>query len=152
MSDKHKQGTTAPSSPTTPSAPESDEVKALRAQLAEKEAALAASNAKIAAGNINHAAKSVATAKREHLKASTVRQGTPGEDEVHLFMIPENGEPFYRKGKLYPAGSIVRLPVDEEPSQHWLPVKESPAEGTLVVKNPDPSKADTAKRASDKDL
>ncbi len=64
-------------------------------------------------------------AKRAEMKEATLKEGE-GENEVALFFIPENGEPFVdtRRGVVVQPGNVVRLPIDHDPSIHWEAVAE----------------------------
>lgn len=71
---------------------------------------------------------------RAELKATTTKR-----DGQALYFIPEGGERFYRKGVLYPTGSVVALPLDEDPSISWLPVDKTtptPAPAPVLVPVP----------------
>lgn len=117
-----------------------NEVEKLKLALAEKEAVIAKMKTAAEQGKHNQEGKDVAKAKRALLKAQTKKEG-----DFALYFIPENGEVFYRLGVTFQPGTVVRLPLAEDPSVNWLPV-EDVAPAAIVA--PAASKG----RASDRDL
>lgn len=83
--------------------------------------------------------------KRAALKADTVKEGGNA-----LYLIPEDGQMYYRLGATYKPGSIVRIPVDEEPSITWLAVEAVPGPSSIVATTP--ALAAGSVRASDKEI
>jgi hypothetical protein len=43
--------------------------------------------------------------------------------ETKAYRIPTTAPNYYRRGTLYEPGSIVRIPIDEKPSKHWVELK-----------------------------
>lgn len=90
--------------------------------------------------------------KRAKLKAETAKEGGDA-----LYYIPEGGSKFYRLGVVYEPGSVVRLPLDEDPSVTWEVVERIPApplEPSQVATAPGAGKPPEAppKRPSEREI
>lgn len=81
----------------------------------------------------------VPTAAENELVRAELKATTAKRDGLALYWIPEGGEKFYRKGVLYPAGSVVALPLEEDPSVFWKAVDKTtptPAPAPVLVPAP----------------
>src|SRR3954462_3097220 len=94
-----------------------DELAKLKAELAAKDAELAKAKATPAVMQLakepSELEKKLAAnaALRASLKASTYKNATHA-----FYRIPENGSVFYRLGVTYKVGTIVSLPLSDDPS------------------------------------
>lgn len=111
----------------------------------EKIAQLEAENAALKADPVS--AKAAAEKAANAKKRADLKAATKKKDGLAYYRIPTA---HYGQGILHAAGSIVRLPVDEEPSHTWEVVKDGAA---VAVEVPVAAAAVAgSKRASDKDV
>lgn len=107
--------------------PRQAEVEALRKELADARTLLAT---RISSPQ-EQAALDLAKSRRENAaKRADLKEATKKKDGFAYYRI---SAPFYRQSAYYEAGSVVMIPVDEEPSVTWEAVIDTPVTQSVPV-------------------